>query len=42
MIIVAMVVMWGLVAIAFAVLNAGPKDKDAKRREAYWEKYEKK
>jgi hypothetical protein len=41
MIIIALIVLWGLAAVAVAVLNAGPADKEAKRRAAYWEKYEK-
>ncbi len=42
MIIIALIVLWGIAAAAVAVLNAGPVDKEARRREAYWEKYEKK
>jgi hypothetical protein len=42
MTIIAMIIMWGLVAGAFTVLNTGPMDKEAKRREEFWAKYERK
>ena len=40
MIIIAMIIMCGLAAVAFVVLNNGPMDKEARRREEYWAKYE--
>jgi hypothetical protein len=42
MTIIAMIIMWGFVAVAFAVLNTGPMDKEANRREEYWARYERK
>jgi hypothetical protein len=42
MTIIAMIIMWGFVAVAFTVLNTGPMDKEANRREEYWAKYERK
>ena len=42
MTIIAMIIMCGLAVVAFAVLNCGPMDKEAKRREEYWAKYERK
>jgi hypothetical protein len=42
MTVIAVIIMWGLFAIAIAVLNTGPADKEAKRRAEYWAKYERK
>lgn len=39
--IIGMIVIWVfVVVIAFVVLNHGEKDKDVKRREIYWDKFE--
>ena len=42
MTIIAVIIMCGLAAIAFVVLDNGPMDKEAKRREEYWAKFERK
>jgi len=34
------IIMWVFAAIGFAFLNNGPKDKEYRRREAYWARFE--
>jgi hypothetical protein len=34
------IIMWAFAAIGFAILNNGPKDKEYRRREAYWARFE--
>jgi hypothetical protein len=34
------IIMWVFAAIGFAVLNNGPKDKEYRRRESYWARFE--
>ena len=34
------IIMWVFAAIGFAILNNGPKDKEYRRREAYWARFE--
>lgn len=38
--IVGLVIMGGLVIIAFVLLNKGPEDKESARRESYWKRYQ--
>lgn len=38
--IVGLVLVGGLVIIAFLFLNKGPVDKESDRREAYWRRYQ--
>ena len=42
MTIIAMIIMWGVLVLALAALNVGPMDKEARRREEYWAKFERK
>jgi Na+/H+ antiporter NhaC len=42
MTVIAMIVLWALVAVAFYFLNIGPMDGEANRRLAYWQKFESK
>jgi hypothetical protein len=39
MIIAGMIVMFVFAAIAIAIMNKGGKDKEYKRREAYWARF---
>ena len=34
------IIMWVFAAIGFAILNNGPKDKEYRRRESYWARFE--